>query len=112
MNRDELDKLQIVGTADLALWDMGQTPPRMIVAPGAIDPAYFNVLRAVSVAHVALKATLDTLDALSQAADEAGLANFAPAIDACATNAVLARRVACEGVEAVTAAIKGIARNG
>ena len=104
MTGDELDKLNICGTPDGALWDM-QNPdaPRLIVAPGSIDPEYFNVLRSVSVAHVALKAQLYSLDALVIAAEEAGLDHFVPAIMACTSAVHVARRVALDGIEAISA---------
>lgn len=101
MNRRELDAMEIVGTPDLALWDMGSKPPRMIVPPGVIDPAYFNVLRSVSVAHSSLKTTADTLERLIEAAEMAGLDSFVPAIMACGTSISVARRIACDGIEAI-----------
>ena len=113
MTRDELDGLNIVGTPDFALWDMAANPPRMIVAPGAIDPAYFYVLRSVSIAHIALKAQNDVLERLIEAAESVGLDSFVPAIMAAGSSIAVARQVACDGIEAVQERQpKGTANNG
>lgn len=105
MSPDELDRINIVGIRG-GLYDMSDpNKPVCVAAPGAIAPAYFDLLRSVAIAHIAIKSNLDTLDRLVQLAEQLGLDEFVSAIDACTASSALARRIACEGVENVQAQV-------
>lgn len=103
MNREELDAVNLVGSLEGGIWDYGCTPPRLVVAPGATDPRYFNLLRGASIAHVALKTVETTLEQLAQMCEQTGLDAFVPAVMEAGTSVTIARRIACEGIEAVSA---------
>lgn len=107
MTFDELDAVVIVGTPDGALYDIGGDAARLIVAPGSIDPAYFNLLRSVSLAHVALRAQIEVVERITQCLEECGLDAFVPAIMSGATAANAARTIAVEGIEVVHARHEG-----